>query len=547
MINARSDEGFSLLEVLFASFIAFFVLTAIYAVIITSASEGRIASSDVVSTNLAQLVVEQARSLPYESVGVTPTPAGQVGGVMKASEDTTYQGTGFTIKREVYWVADALNAGGDGKDYKRLVVSVSWKGGHATPVVTFIRDRTNETPIAPTVAWFGSPPPSSVLFTKDGFTQIWNHSTTDPWGSAGIASLQATASIDSTSIALTRMDLLCNNRVLYSRPANGFSFGPWPNPAYMIDLGLTTSTPVFGTPYFNEGLNTLKVLAMASNSVFGYQILLVTVDNWPPVFKSGAVVTLTQPDDNQGKYASSLSMTWPVALDGRDAAQSYDMTLSPPSAYATTTVSYRNVPLGTSGDYPLSLGSPTGFTPLPGMPYQVSLLARSVRGLPSTSTATSGYVCTSPRLDGKVANLATQNIMNNNFEFRLNLTHTYDAAILAAYGGKSIQYDLYSVNAATYQYPGSGNLSATTPGYIQCRSWDGVSAFPADITITTAADSCNEYLQVEERVMAADGLTVLQRIRSNVVGPPRNASGVYAPPAKGSPGKPSVPLNVTIP
>lgn len=546
MTSARNDEGFSLLEVLFAAFIAFFVLTAIYGVIVMSASEGRIASSDVVSTNLAQLVVEQARALPYESVGVTPTPDGQVSGVLPVSEDTTYQGTGFTIKREVYWVADPLNPRGSGTDYKRLVVSVSWKGGHATPVATFIRDHANETPTPPTVAWkAGGLPANSVLFTKDGTTQIWDHSS-DPNGTTGgLASLQASASIVATSTTITRIELLCNGLLLASDAPNVASVYAWPNPAYSINLALTTDTPTPYTPVFKEGVNTIKVLATASNLGYAYTILLVTVDNHPPDFQPGDVVKLTTPDNNQDKYASSLSMAWTVPMDGTDPPAAYDMVLSPPSAYATTTVSYPGISLPKNGASTLASGAPVGFTPLPGMPYQVSLVPRSVRGLFGRS-ATSGYACTSPRLNGKVANLATQSIVNNNFEFRLNLTHAYDAAILAAFpGAQSIQYDVYSVNAATYQYPGSGNLSTATAGFVQRRPWDGVSAFSADVG--TNSDSCNEYLQVDAKVMKADGTTVITDIWSNVVGPPLDATGQYAPPAKGKPGKPSVPVDVTIP
>ena len=103
MSRASADEGFSLLEVLFAAFIAFFVLTALFGVLISSSEVGRSAQIQEVGAQLANLVLEQIRALPYESIGtsgsVPPAPTGN----LESNEATVFQGLSFTISREVTW------------------------------------------------------------------------------------------------------------------------------------------------------------------------------------------------------------------------------------------------------------------------------------------------------------------------------------------------------------------------------------------------------------------------------------------------------------
>ncbi|HEY3317236.1 MAG TPA: hypothetical protein VGK50_02265 [Coriobacteriia bacterium] len=511
------DEGFSLLEVLFAAFIAFFVLTALFGVLVMSATEGRVANADTVSTSLAQLVVEQARSAKYESVGVTPTPAGQISGALASSETTVYQGITFLIQREVIWVDDAMSRlGPNSHDYKQLTVRVSWAGGHATPVVTFIRDHTNETPTPPVVEWLASPGANAVLFSDSvspDLTQIWDHSG-NPDGTLGLASLQASASVVTTTGVITRMEFQ-NNGMLFGDPWTGPAAPAvleWPTPAFPIDLTLTTMTPSGETTtVFKEGMNTLKVVATANNLAYAYQILLLLVDNEPPEFASGDGLTLTVPDRNTDRYNGALDMSWPPAMDGNDPAPYYDVIIETAALPSPSVAPFQLVDLGTTGADTLQTGMPPGFTAKPFTAYHVTLQPRSIRSLTGVSSASnSGYACTSPRLTGSVFNQASNKKATPNYRFDLLIAPFDEPAILSAFGGTSIRYDVYSMSGVGYTYPGTGDLPSSA--FVE-------AADQAATSIAVQSKSvCNKYLQVEAKIMDADGVTVLHRVRSNVVG-----------------------------
>jgi hypothetical protein len=311
------------------------IAAAYFAVLVTSSGQGRIARADTIAAQLAQLVVEQARSLPYESVGTSGAPSGQPAGVLLSTETTTYQGFSFTVTRQVTWVDDAANnantVGDVTKDYKQLVVQVAWTGGHTTPLVTFIRDRANDTPTPPDVMWSQSPPPNAVLFTLNGATRVWNRSS-DPSGTTSdIASLQASASIDASLGTIVRVEFYSGTRVFMSGTGNSvrviapapLSGTGWPcdswgtlyTAAYPMNLASLDASDAL---LFPEGKNTIRVVAYANSMAYGYQLLSVTVDNAAAVFPSGSVVRLVPPSKNSDRYAGSVVAEWEPPLDGTD-------------------------------------------------------------------------------------------------------------------------------------------------------------------------------------------------------------------------------------
>ena len=476
MVRVRhADDGFSLLEVLFASFIAFFVLSALFSVLVMSSSQGRIANADTVATQLGQLVVEQARSLPYDSIGTTSAPSGQPVGVLASNETTHYQGLIFDVVRQVTWVDDPSNnantVGDVTKDYKQLLVQVAWRGGHTTPIVTYIRDKSNESPVPPLVVWKTSPPPNSVLFTLSGTTRVWDRSS-NPSGTTGdVASLQASASIDASIGTVIRVEFWSGTNMFLAGTGSATSlFAPssaWPcmssaspntNPytgPYPINLAArdTSSNALL----FPEGKNTLKVVAYSNGMAYGYQMLNFTVDNRAAEFASGSTVVLSLPPDNTDRYNGSIVASWTPPLDGLDPTTFYDVTIQPNGG---TAVPYLQQNLGPTGSAVLGVGMPATFLPTSFSAYKVTLLPKSVRGVAGSTTAASVFAPNCPRLTGTIFNQAANKKAANNFRFDLTVSAPQDG-LAELLGGTSIVYDVYTIDSSTYTYPGYGDLPSS--------------------------------------------------------------------------------------
>lgn len=515
----RSDEGFSLLEVLFASFLAFFVLTAVFGLLVASTQQGRFANLDELAANLGQQVVEDARSLPYASVGTTNPPPGQPLGVLASSETTTFRGVGFLITSTVIWVNDLandLNSGGDvTHDYKRLDVAVSWAGGHTTGLTTYIRDDSNGSPLPPLVAWVYPPPANAVLFTDGGTTKVWNGDHSSPTSATGApTSLLASASVNATTGTIVRVEFWAGGTMMttpppwsgalatVSYPATGY-----PATGFPIDLKAVDAS---GNLLFNDGLRSIKVIAYNNALGWAYQQVNITVDNTAAAFSLGSKVALTQPTANQERYAGNLAVSWidtanpTPPLDGNAACNLYDFKVES-NGNAGFTWFYQD--LGTSGTDALAASSPGTFTPTPFSAYKVTLTPRSIRGLTGARAAASAYTWNNPRLTGVVWNYA---LSGDPKEYRADLAPSAPATgALAAmgYADATVKYFLYSgttytgTDLTTYE-----SSSTVTP--------------ISGIRYGTAA-SLTKYFQVQ--AVVSSGGSPVATLTSNVVGPPVTA------------------------
>lgn len=514
------DEGFSLLEVMFASFVAFFMLTAIFGVLVASSGEGRIASVDTIATNLAQLAVEQARQLPYDSVGTTNAPSGQPVGVLPALETTVSQGTTFTISRTVVWQNDPLaspSGGGTdlGHDYKMLTVGVSWTGGHTTPIVTYITDHTSDSPPPPIVQWVTRPPANAVLFTDytdplHPVTRVWNGSTATPNGydASAQAALCASASVNATTGAITVVEFTNGNAVIPTPwsgsaayvlyPANGLGQAS----PLAIDLAAVDAS---GVAIFNEGTNMLSASAFTNLGGSGSASTYITVDNTAPPFPAGSVVTATVPPASADRYASKLLIGWTPPMDAPDSVcLRYDLTVQPYNGTATT---YLWQDLGTSGSAILATNSPTVLPLTPFTAFNITLRPRSLRGLASNTSASSGYASTAPRLTTVCKNLAADSHAAAVYQFTCTLSTPLPSSALlaAALGGSSISYSWYKADTYTGVdlWNGGGTQVATGVGLTQT---DG-----------NTYSTYGKYYQAAALIKNAGG-SVIATISSNVTG-----------------------------
>ncbi|HDH25095.1 MAG TPA: prepilin-type N-terminal cleavage/methylation domain-containing protein [Actinobacteria bacterium] len=144
--NARSDRGFTVIEVA----VALAILGTVIVMTIGPISSGfdilRKANQATIGTNIAQGRIEELRSLAYEDVGYTSSVPS---GVLQPSQTVTVNGLDFTVDTDIKYFGsinpgeDIIPQGGDGVqghfdsgiDYKQVVVTVSRAGSDFVPIV----------------------------------------------------------------------------------------------------------------------------------------------------------------------------------------------------------------------------------------------------------------------------------------------------------------------------------------------------------------------------------------------------------------------------
>lgn len=409
------DEGFTILEVLFAAFIMFFVLTALLGLTVTSLRMSRSATTESIATQFGNLLIEQARAMPYADVGVAGAPFGQPVGVLPSSETTVFQGVTFTVDREVGWVDDSADGSGgadsdaNSHDYKQYTVDVSWQNssgnGASMTFSTRIRNLGSEALTPPLVEWVTSnvPPEGAVLFNLNttglGQAQIWAGNVNDPDGSAGNAFLEALATDPDGVIA--RLEYWVDGKPLLY----GTDYAVWTpntpsysNPPFRID---TRATDTSGSALMLDGWHEFKVQAWDETGARDFRTRNYLVDNDPPAWETTATLTLTaasETSSNTALYNSRLSLAWPVPRDGADLATRYDVATQLNLTSVPTTIAYY-ADLGGSGRL-YAPGSGTTLAPDPLQAYKLHLVPRSPRGLKGGVRA-SNWVITPPRLTGR--------------------------------------------------------------------------------------------------------------------------------------------------
>ena len=422
--SMKSDDGFGLIEVVFASAIAFFALTALFGLIVTSAGMGVSSQRVTLETALGNRLVEQARALPYQNVwviGVTSPVASDVGS-LAASETISYQGKSFQVTRTIAYADDPGNnfAGPTLYDYKKLNISLKPSTGTQGWVSfdTIIRDRaggsyssgsstsTPSNPSSITVVFTQVPAQNAVIFNTSldsgVAASVWSGPGIDD--SSGTASLQAHATASGSPALIAQLMLAFDTaRTLYNghwSPQDAVwtpSVEDFTNPAFPVD---SRSLDTSGVPLFLDGKHVIKATGLTGDGLQDMKTWEFYVDNAAPTW-SNSTITMSGAGANDPNLAPG-SAKYPVylgftpATDGLDYSaptnaaipvNSYDVGLGI-NGGALTTLSNKN--MGTSGAYTIITGSPSGFTLAPFTAYTLKLTPRSPRGLlgPATNTST---------------------------------------------------------------------------------------------------------------------------------------------------------------
>jgi type II secretory pathway pseudopilin PulG len=330
------DEGMTLLEVVMAIMIFFFVLTAIFGLLGATTNMSVFSKERTLLVNAMNSYIEDVRSMPYTSVGVDVTGA-EVPGVLSQETSQTASGYAIVIRPTVTWVDDPDISPGT-NDYKQITVdgTISRNGEvvYTLSMSTFIRQEAPPGDYTPPTITFGpgSPAESSPPPVVRGRTVL----------------IDAIAETTMPGARLVSMSFQVSPGGIYLRDQGGSSA--------LWELDATTATKQFywdtmalnedGDPFVTDGEYTITVEVVDSNQKRVYQTRRVLIDNDPPDPPSNLVA-------NAALSGTQVPMTWTTSMDGRSQTDHYVLSVGVQSLGGTW-VTEEVVTTGPTGQHTLS-------------------------------------------------------------------------------------------------------------------------------------------------------------------------------------------------
>jgi type II secretory pathway pseudopilin PulG len=494
-----NDHGFTIVEILFATVILFFLLTSLLTTLNVSMTMSNKARYGSVGTNLAAQQLELARTLAYGSIGLVGAPSGEPSGTLVASESTTAENMTFTIVRDVEWVDDPAD-GSDPtdtapEDYKRLTVTVSWNhpvsAGQLSMATNF--RESEEQGIPPNVEFSGDTPVAGAIIhnpsapygagANDGQVAVIHGTATqarwqataddsaDPSG--GIASLtfffDGLAMVDSFGETCSWAPV--GKEPIFTRPSGlGFTIN---------SLASTSSTQ-----YYPDGRHQIRVETWDDSGMRDFRERLIYVDNFAPNAPSS--VSMAAGSGNETRYNQAV-VWWPAATDGNMNAASYDVYRNPITGVGgyvyKQRVSGTSVTTSTLYNDDIQFGSP----PFPNGSVRVwyfGAAAVSMSGWPSGITYSGTYMVSSPGMAGRTF---YQSGSGSNKKYRLYLQWG-DRSWNTGYD-TLMKYDLAMSSAASTSSPPNLFTNPGVGGTTELRSNVASSSVPVASVVCTGSST----------------------------------------------------------
>lgn len=325
------DAGFTLVEILVASAIMFFVATALFGLVSTSTLLSVTAKADAVAVNAANSFLEQVRRLAYTDVTQTRINA------LAAASSRTIDGIAVSVTATVtpQWL-DWQDRNADPPAFRHVAVTVRATSPAGRPFTlttgTFVSD-LRDTGTA------GGPGPNVELTAdtpREGVV----------WGSAVPVGMEADSG-DPASV-LNLLEIEAGNVLLFdNRSPSGSSdrlSGHWN----------TTATNTDGTQRFPDGDYAMSATAWNDRNQFDRVTWNLTVDNHPPNTPGTPTVTSTN-------ASTAVTFGWSTAMDGTGWARDYLVDWQIQSATGSTFSTLLTTQVAAPAD-PTSLVSWTGNT-----------------------------------------------------------------------------------------------------------------------------------------------------------------------------------------
>lgn len=304
----RNDGGFSLIEVLFATLILFFVATALIGLAASTTVTAATAKQKNVMVNAVNSFFEQIKSYEYDDIGMLNPGSGEVPGILSDTTTMTVEGFVVVVKPEVTWVNDPNIVGTQDYKFLRIVVEATPAGGGNT--ISFV----SETQVRNTaVGWgFGdssTSTPPTIEFKSGSPTEMQTVSGTAVY-------VGATATHPMENGLLTNMYFYVGAQPLRNAAwgmaqftINGSSHSQdfyWDTTALMDD-NVTRISP--------DGIRTIKIEVWDNLGQQAYKVRRVMVDNQPPPAPGKARMAWTT--------NGVLGLEWDMVMDGTDPVWAY--------------------------------------------------------------------------------------------------------------------------------------------------------------------------------------------------------------------------------
>lgn len=295
----------TLVEIVVAIVIFFFVLTAIFGLLGATTSMSVFSNERALLVNAMNSYIEEARSMPYTSVGVDVAGAA-VPGVLAEETSRTVSGYVVVLRPEVLLVDDPDIDGNS--HYKQLTVDGTIaRGGevvYSLSMSTYIRQEAPPGDYTPPTIVFGpgSPPETSPPAVVRGNAVLIDAIAQTTMPGARIVSMAFTVSPGGT----------------YLRDQSGGS-ALWTLDAPNVSQQFYWDTLAInedGDLFVVDGEYTITVEAVDSNQKRVFQTRRVVVDNSPPDAPTDLVA-------NALLSGTQVPLTWTTSMDGRSESDHY--------------------------------------------------------------------------------------------------------------------------------------------------------------------------------------------------------------------------------
>jgi len=453
------DAGFTLVEILVASAIMFFVATALFGLVSTSTLLSVTAKADAVAVNAANSFLEQVRRLAYADVTQT-----RVNTLARASS-RTIDGITVSVTATVtpQWFAEQ-NRDHDDSAYKHVSVTVRATPLAGRPFVlttgTFVSNlRTTDS------AGTGPGPNVELTAATPRAGAVW-----------GSVPLGMSADSGDPGAILARLEITAGGAVISEK------FTSEQSDSLSVDWN-TAATNVDGTPRFPDGTYVMRAKAWNDRNQLDQEIWSLTVDNHPPDTPGTPTVRSTIAN-------TAVIFGWSPARDGSDWVRDYLVEWQIQSATGPS-FSTLGTPQTLIPADPTSLVTWTGNTTALSR-YRINVTSRgpvaSGRTPPQLSSQTiSATFISRPSLAGSTVNVTDAG--GNNRRAILNLNLMCDAPGFGTTGVTTYRWQYRYGPAGTWiDLPGAttrthtGALTAPTNGFFRNM---GIS-FRCLVTVTPA-------------------------------------------------------------
>lgn len=308
--QTRRDDGFTVVEVVFAAAILFFAVTALVGLMGTSSRMSATSRARTVLVNEIATRLDRYRAMPFDRIALTTAvPPGDL-----LPSETITSG-GFTITLHVS-VTDRISYNGTKEIHIDGVITQPGVPDVRTSSFAAVRDRVGGTTTAiseaPTIKFLGETPAAESI--------VFNNQV------SGGGALNIATRSESVNFYIQRVEYLIANTTLkdgataLADPADHDFSGTQQLEDWSF-IWNTKQVDAEGRPVVSDGRRVIRVVCYDDQGRASVpQQRVFVVDNYPPAMPGNAALAWTGLVDSFGRADQRLTATWTPALDGTDPA-----------------------------------------------------------------------------------------------------------------------------------------------------------------------------------------------------------------------------------